>query len=572
MKRLLLILLALARVASALEVRETIWGFNGQATPGAFNPLSVLVENPATAPFDGALELVETRGGGSVGARLVQPVFVAPFTARWVQFYPFVSRENEWLLSWGHRAQERAEVATPKFTAPVRVLLADANDTFARPTKLRTFPENLFPPTVSATDGLASVVLDHAPRWEPAKREAFLDWIRRGGTLHVLHGADGKFPIFPDELAALNFESERVRVGAGAVVRHPFPRDAASDEKLGEPLPELKNGKQVRIYSVESSFFQMLASFTRPDINWGFIYGLAVLYLGAVGPWHYLWGRKKKSRVVLAALLGIVVLFALLFGMVGRRGYGETASVHSLAWARALGGGRFDVMEWDNVFVTRGDFYALKHDAAHNLYGTPDENDGVNGRVTGGRDGGFDVDIPLYSSRAFVHHAVLKGDDTGVNVLEWDGGDRLTKLTLATPPGFPKNVLEVWARGRKEFYKLRVAGNRLELTDTHQTAEAFFTEHTITPTPAVRRFSENGKTVDTETEYRASLPVLLARALGGTDQFQRYIESSPLPADCLQLFIFARSPDGFRVRAKGFDKQTGFVLYEQKIFKPTATP
>ena len=40
------------------------------------------------------------------------------------------------------------------------------------------FPEDLFPLTGAALSGLGTVVLDHVPRWEPAKRQAFLDWLR----------------------------------------------------------------------------------------------------------------------------------------------------------------------------------------------------------------------------------------------------------------------------------------------------------------------------------------------------------------------------------------------------------
>ena len=47
---------------AGLEVREVIWGFDGQVVPGHFNLLSVLVANPAGTAFDGNLVLYETRG------------------------------------------------------------------------------------------------------------------------------------------------------------------------------------------------------------------------------------------------------------------------------------------------------------------------------------------------------------------------------------------------------------------------------------------------------------------------------------------------------------------------------
>ena len=152
-----------------------------------------------------------------------------------MQFYPFV-KENfeEWKLQWGRGSGERADVTAPVFAEAKPVLLVDADDFSTKGKGLRRFPENLFPPFVAATDGLKTAVLDHAPRWEEARRQAFYDWLFRGGRLDLFKGIDGNFPRFTAQLAELNTPAEHFRVGSGEVFRHDKPL-GPNDAALLEP-------------------------------------------------------------------------------------------------------------------------------------------------------------------------------------------------------------------------------------------------------------------------------------------------------------------------------------------------
>ena len=109
------ILLLGAGSASAIDVAEVRWGFDGRATPHSFNLLSVLVMNNGPTPFDGKLELCESIGGGRrVGAVLAEDLYVAPNSSRWIQFYPYVKEAyEEWWLQWGRRVGERSDVPRP---------------------------------------------------------------------------------------------------------------------------------------------------------------------------------------------------------------------------------------------------------------------------------------------------------------------------------------------------------------------------------------------------------------------------------------------------------------------------
>src|SRR5205823_661840 len=97
---------------------------------------------------------------------------------------------------------------------------------------------------------------------------------------------------------------------------------------------------------VEDALQQRLAGMTRPKISWWLINLLTLLYVALVGPLHYLARQRMDYRVSMLVFLGVAASFAGAFTVVGRRGYGESQTVHSLAIARSVGGARFDVTQW----------------------------------------------------------------------------------------------------------------------------------------------------------------------------------------------------------------------------------
>ena len=151
-----------------------------------------------------------------------------------------------------------------------------------------------------------------------------------------------------------------------------------------------------------------------------------------------------------------------MFAVVGRRGYNESQTVHSLAIARSWGDGRCDVTQWISAFATKGDVYTLTHGAPANLYAAPSEET-VRGRAVNGRDGQFLADIPLYSSVAFTHRAVMNGDDTTVAVEKWEAaGGAISALRLKPGPSFPKDVIELRFRYGETIGQLVRNGDAFE--------------------------------------------------------------------------------------------------------------
>jgi hypothetical protein len=567
--RWLALWLTLAGPLGALEIRQTIWGFDGHMVPGRFNPVSVLVDNSRPVTFDGQIVLAQT-DGGLRGTEHIQPIFLAPHTARWVQFQVFIGNNTgHYALDWGRSAKEHYEILDDiKIGPPACVWLRDATSPFASAGALKSFPEELFPTTVSATGALDAVVLDHMPRWEATRREAFLDWLKLGGTVHLLPAADGRYPIFTDGLEALNAEGNETQHGAGRVVRHQVGTREMSLNYLsdhGHPQPTLKQAQNPSVYDLESLFSQHLSSLTRPNVSWTTIHLLAIAYIAVIGPLHYHFRRRLDYRLSILAFLGIVALFGTLFALVGRRGYGESQTVNSLAIARALGNGRYDTMQWISAFATIGDLYTFTHDAPANLYGCVGF-DADSSHLLNGKDGRIQLDIPLYSSRNFVHRAVMTGDDTTVTVEQREGDPKdVRNLRLRTAPGFPKGFVEARLLAGDTFYELELRNGALEVsTKPTVSTSVYFAKDKFPPPVSQSRFAQDRD----PDAHRELVPLLAALALDAPDIFLQTVIEPPKRGATWKLCIVAPAPESFRLRGTGFDHERGWVLYVQDIIQP----
>ena len=330
------LLLFAAVSVSALEVRQVKWGFDGQVVPGRFNLLSVLVANPDAAPFDGTVNFYKSRGlAERVGAVYKTPCYLSPLMTRWLQFYVFIDNQyDQWRLEWGRGPDDHHDLDPPKWGPPAQVLLSGSDTPLNAVSAFKQFPEELFPPTVAATSGLDTVLLDHAPHWEPAKRQAFLDWLRAGGKVHLLMGADGRYPVFTDELSVLNSPEKtdsgagllpaqrgqagsppHYRIGAGVVVRHVATAREIQKRDVQEgdlPLREFKPGELAAPAQTADSFLGALAGLSQRHYSWGLIYILAIAYVALVGPVNLRAGRKLADyRLRIALLLATIAGFAL---------------------------------------------------------------------------------------------------------------------------------------------------------------------------------------------------------------------------------------------------------------------
>jgi hypothetical protein len=554
--------------ASALEIQEVKWGFDGQVVPGRFNLLSVFIANPASAPFDGTVNFYKSHGlADRVGALYQTPCYLTPQMGRWVQFYVFIENEyDQWQLEWGRAPDARHEIPAPKLGAPAQVLLTGPEAALHTASEFREFPEELFPPTIAATHGLHSLLLDHAPRWEAPKRKAFLAWLHAGGKLHLLLGADGRPPIFADDLSELNFPGDHARLGAGTVVRHAVTvhdlrRQDVADEDV--PVKEPKSHSGYQQYETTDNFLQALARFSQRSYDWWLIYLLALGYIALVGPGNWLWGRKFADyRLRIALLLGTSAVFALLFHFVGSRGQGEANQVHSLSYARAIDGDNYDVTQWVNVFAARGAHYTIAHAAPHNVYATGQDYEAVNGVIANGKDGKFLVDIPMFSRRAFLHEAEMKGDHIPVQIVKWFGEKKFHPFVISVGPDFQKKVLDGWIVQDGRIYWMKSVADGFEFGNDG--GELLETSSKVNAQINSYGYGYDGEVQPAVTEARfqkLAFPLLVWSL--GTRKFSNSADGRT------QLFLFARSPESFSVTGSVLGHETGYVLYDFELLKPT---
>jgi hypothetical protein len=321
-------------------------------------------------------------------------------------------------------------------------------------------------------------------------------------------------------------------------------------------------------------FFSDLKQMTKPDHNWTVIYLMSLAYMVLIFPGCYLLGaRRIDYRIVYGALLSAVILFSLGFSIIGRRGYGEATAVHSIAIARPLGDGQFDVTAWSNVFVTGGGDYAISHEGTGALYSTCQDVEAVNGLIKNGPGAQFVVDIPPYSSRTYGHRIKSAGEPFRIEASEWKGGPALQNFT-ATADRDLKELLSrapLYAMYRDRLYRLGIEGRRLELSGgTGSPLSAFV------GTIDANQYSQYGayygswssEELTEELRFRKMLKPLLVASLNLNSK--KAAGEFSLPDDRVRLFVFAPLPQSFFIREgeTKFGKQAGFVLYCIDLFQP----
>jgi hypothetical protein len=581
--------------AHAVDLVDVRWGYDGKVVRNRFNILSILVNNPRPDAFDGELVLQKLMGAGQpVDAPVVEGVFVGPFGERWVQFYPYIGNEwEEWSLEIRPVKGRRGptlKLNAPRNGWPARVLIESAQNPARRSLPVKRLPDVLFPPFVTATDPLQAVLFDSVPNWDEPRRQAFLDWLYRGGTAFILHDSNNNAPRFPAALGVLNSPLDVTTYGAGRVIQTPLSRGELNEESLTRTFAALPKRlvldrnqelKELPAFDVDeqdqtqalnyyddpsdplssASFLSRLRSMTKPKHNWAILHLLFWSYIALVFPGCYLVGRKWADyRVVYLSLLGVVGVFSLLFGLVGQRGYGEATAVHAVAIARPLADGQVDVSQWSNSFVTMGGDYEFRHTGNGILYSTSNVSEAVKGEIRNGAEAAFVVDIPPFSSREFTHRMKMKLPMPQFTierfVLE---GDQLRSLTILVDDKFPQNGEAMSVLYGNRFYNMYRTQNRLELGGALGTAAGYLRVQDMNryQYPYGQSFGDSERPV--MDQFREMFTPLVARSVNVSRLGDA--EALLLPPHVVRLFYFGAMTPEFAAQSRYLGRQEGWVLY-----------
>lgn len=591
-----------------LGVEFAEWGFDDRAVPRKFNLLTLEIQNNSPAPFDGTISLTRLLNGTAAGAPLVRRTYVGAYQKRLVQFTPYVfDFSDEWDVRWGPTLNETETIEAPRLGAGSRVIFNDPAQSSGLASGLRGFRDDRFPKDVIGTDTLLCVVLDHAPRWETVRRKVFRDWLYRGGVLHVLHNPEGRFPKLP--VPELNNSEKPSRFGTGRIYWHEFQRGRLHDNRrfvYDEIYPTAKVPVPVKVNINDRSgdgfdeenadptsteFTTKLGSnsftsaysewdsdlaipFALRDVlqaqtehNWPLIYVLALGYLLVIfpgGPWL---AKKLDYRLNLLALVVVVGSWCWFYSVVGARGYGERSTTQSLAIARPLPDGRWDVTQWSGVFVTDGDTFPITHQGESRHYSAlVKDGERVEGYIQEGRDGRFVVDVPPFTSRTMAHRAIVEmpGPQVKVTDAKWNAAGALEELSLEFGEDLPVDVQSVVLISEGFIHELqpKVINRQTTLT-LRGTARAAAQLLELDHNDYDYRFRYRRKEPEDQAFARL-FSSIVARDIG--IRIHQDLNRFQFPRDMARLCLYAKLPDELACRdgrqpeeTLGF--QNGRVLY-----------
>jgi hypothetical protein len=595
----------LAQQKDTLRIVETVWGFDGRVVHGQFMPLSILVDNLSDEPIEGVatlrtrVQLVTPTGGVSA-----QAVFIGPGARRWIQFYPYIRSSTT--ASWVF-AIETEEQGTFRFDAidQPRVVLAGPDhfrqdDADARtmpsvildppglatraPTTIKHMPAEIFPPYATATCGLYVLFLDDVPDWEAPRQEALLSWLKAGGRLHLLLDANRQTLRFSGPLSPLNEPFPQFSVESGRVFRHDLQRSELTAQIVGPAVSSPDTAEDntdnaaaaIQARQIASSrrmndddVFGLLREVTQPEHAWPVIVVLSLIYVGLIFPGCWILSKQHRMHylVTYGALTGLSLLFSLVFLFIGRRGYGEATSVHSLAFAMAEDATHWNAFQYSSVFVTSGRRYHIE-DKDHQSLLSSGADEAVDARIVSGNTALFDTIIPPFASQAILSRRRLQTEDWGMTVVSSSvSGDELSELTVSVNENFPmsaENQYFVIYGQQVHFAEMNSVTRTIRLQNRRDRVSSFCNpdppDYSGTMTPfGFQQTGQGDRQTSLQKCFEFGLKAMLARSL--TEDFVNDPVKFRLPNDQVRIAVWAPFPTAADLTLDAESRRDGRVLY-----------
>jgi hypothetical protein len=589
--RLIAILFALLDITSVsaqenpsdleINIPETVWGFDGKVVRETFSPLSILVQNPGPKMLSSKLHLTRQMPIGPVVEPPIEIEFdVPPFEERWVQAAPYVLDEHiPWQITWGPREKQKVELPQARLGDPAIVLLANPNDRPKPSGALRRFRSNLFPISITFTDGLQAVFLDSVPDIQGARLQTFVEWLHRGGTVVLLHDDDHAYPKFPSALAMLNAPGDSFEVGSGRVRRLPMRARDVDDLQLRRTTAADGAGKMNKEtvaafadpyktyngrypWNRDRKVLEKLEGVSQFHRRWWLIYPLALLYLFAVFPGSFVVARSTKTvRWFYAVYFSTAILFSLAFKTLGGVGGGDANRIRSATIARQLSPGVFDCSQWNCLAAVDGGWYALSHTGGGRLYASCEEFETPRGQVTTGGQAKFEVDIPVASTRTAIARFRATAPEFSVQLQATEFlDDKLAACTLNFG-GLPQEPIEAFVCHGDSILRMQWKG-RAWSTDRRRSmsTSVFISDLDRLPNYTMNvRGNVTREQALSKDFYRSLERVLVGNAF----QIRELVDpkSALLPPGRLRVMALVEADNAFAGQTAGFHDVQGCVLY-----------
>jgi hypothetical protein len=598
---------AFAQVQQSVKLVQRVWGFDGRVVNGQFMPLSIEIDNLSEEPIEAVATLRSVAGMlRETGGTSMQPVFLGPHSRRWIQFYPFIAGQT---TSW--RFELRTETGTIEFDpikqpesllqsdalnmkadnqALIAVFLDRAGASNKIPGTVKHMPEEIFPPYSTATHGLHAMFLDHVPDWETPRQEAMLSWLKAGGKLHLLRDQNNQTLRFSATMAALNEPFDEFYVGSGSVTRHNFQRsnltkDVVATAVLPQGVSKSEQDEFTQFEKQHGSYgygqsvaddddlFSELRQLTQPKHMWVLIFLLSLCYVGLIFPGCWILSKQRTLHflVTYGTIAGLACIFSLMFLFIGRRGYGEATSLHSVAIARAEDETHCSLLQMTTLFVTSGNMYSITDKDHQALLASGSSEENVDARITSGNTASFITRIPPYSNQAIRSRRRLETDNWQLAVTSLSQQrDDLKELSIIFGDKFPsdsevtcmvihgQNVYRTNVDSAKRVINL--AGGREPLyayclPRSNYMLGGLFPQSVNAP--------EDPNVDPVETCFKKMLPDLVRRSL--VDDCAQSVTKFRLPEDRIRLLVYAPMLDSQYLHISGDVRRSGRVLYVRDL-------
>lgn len=604
---LLVLLTAIPLSASdegLITVEDQIWGFDGRVQVGQFNPVSVLIDNRMKQAIDVEASLYRERGMeglvGNTSGFQIQPVFIGPGDRQWVRFYVYIPTDEQcdWQLElgdWIHQRFQQPQATTtlwdgnkqedPGKVKPVAVILDRRGAMSREPTSVEHFPEFIFPPYATATVGLHTIFMDHVPDWDVPQQQALMSWLRSGGRLCLLKDNTARWPEFRGELSGLNRPLDDFHVGAGTVRRLEMQRSGLSaglvkellspledadpledltDDEIAETLNPYSNKYSASVLDVnrqDEIWFEQMRQLTQPKHAWWLIMLLALAYIGLIFPGCWILAKQKRHfLVVYGSIAGLSIIFSLLFLIIGRRGHGETTSLHTLALSRLQNNGQQSVMGWNALFVTVGDNYSITSHDAQMLTGIPGTRQATSAEMRTGNKAELQIGIPPFSSQTFVDRRQMPAPDWKLRVSELHSADKRNLRLTIQADGKSRFSKDARFRVLYQNYLHRAVQDEqqqtLTITGTEESLARFCHNHQkkLDGYGWSWRHTTGPENFFIQAENGLLLRSLMEDAGGDPMRFS-------LPPDRVRLFVYTSIPEDQFLQVDASRKTDGRILY-----------
>ncbi|MBC7967070.1 MAG: hypothetical protein H7Z17_14235, partial [Fuerstia sp.] len=598
-----------AQATQKVRIADRIWGFDGRVMSGQFMPLSIEIDNLSDEPIEAQATLRSVAGMmRETGGTATQSVFLSPHSRRWVQFYPYVVGMT---TSW--RFELRTETETFTFVPidqprsvvdsnslqmkdsdqSLTAVILDRPDALIKiPATIKHMPEEIFPPYATATHGLCALFMDHVPDWETPRQEAMLSWLKAGGRLHLLHDQNNQILRFSGPLAALNEPFPEFHVGSGSVTRHEIQRAQLTKDIVATAVMPQSLSKadldEIEQYNQQAGggfsfgtsstdddeLFAELRQLTQPDHLWWLIFLLSLCYVGLIFPGCWILSRQRTLHflVTYGSIAGLAAIFSLMFLFIGRRGYGEATSLHSVAIARAEDDTHSSLLQLTTLFVTEGNTYSVTDKDRQTLLASGASEESVDARITSGNTASFVSRIPPYSSQAIRSRRRIETDDWNLAVTSLNQqGDELKELTIAFGKKFPNDPLvECMVIHGRNLHHTQIDRRRgqLKLTSGRQLLRSYCTpadSYMAVPSMLQTIAEPEQEPKDpVEASFKRMLPDLVRRSL--VDDFVQDVAKFRLPEDRIRLLVYAPMTDTQHLGIDADIRRVGRILYVRDLF------